>query len=242
MRVTELIQAADDLSRAVARLTFSEPVTHVYNPLDYARENHAAYVEAYGQGPKRAVFLGMNPGPWGMAQTGVPFGDAAMVRGWLKIDNPVGRPEHEHPKRPVQGLGCPRSEVSGTRLWGAAKEHFTTPERFFRRFYVANYCPLCFMEATGRNRVPEKLPISERTPLFEACDAHLRRLVRALSPTYVVGVGAFAANRARVALEGMEIEVAQILHPSPASPAANKGWSGKVVSQLVSAGVCSGDM
>jgi single-strand selective monofunctional uracil DNA glycosylase len=237
----ELIQAADDLSRAVARLSFGAPVTHVYNPLDYARENHAAYIEAYGRGPKHAVFLGMNPGPWGMAQTGVPFGDAAMVRDWLEIDNPVARPEHEHPKRPVQGLACPRSEVSGTRLWGAAKERFATPARFFRRFYVANYCPLCFMEESGRNRVPEKLPLAERTPLFEACDEHLRRLVRALSPTYVVGVGAFAAARARAALEGLEIgvTVTQILHPSPASPAANQGWSGKVAAQLASAGICT---
>ena len=35
---------------------------------------------------KRVVFLGMNPGPFGMAQVGVPFGEVAAVRDWLRID------------------------------------------------------------------------------------------------------------------------------------------------------------
>ena len=69
------------ISRALARdvqtLDFSGPVTHVYNPLEYARAPHEAYLERWGRGPKRVVLLGMNPGPFGMAQTGVPFGDVA---------------------------------------------------------------------------------------------------------------------------------------------------------------------
>jgi len=237
----ELIAAADELSRALAHLTFAEPVTHVYNPLVHARRNYVAYVEAFGQGRKRAVFLGMNPGPWGMAQTGVPFGDAKMVRNWLGIAHPVDRPAVEHPKRPVQGVDCPRSEVSGTRLWGAVQAHFGPPARFFRRFFVANYCPLCFLEASGRNRTPDQLPLQERRPLFEACDAHLRRMVRALSPGHVVGIGAFAANRARAALEGLEVEVGQVLHPSPANPAANRGWAEQATRTLVELGLCSGE-
>jgi single-strand selective monofunctional uracil DNA glycosylase len=236
----ELIAAADELNRALARLTFDAPVTHVYNPLVYARRSYVAYVEAYGQGRKRAVFLGMNPGPWGMAQTGVPFGDAKVVQGWLGLAHPVDRPAVEHPKRPVQGVDCRRSEVSGTRLWGAVQAHFGTPARFFRHFFVANYCPLCFLEASGRNRTPDQLPQQERRPLFEACDAHLRRMVRALSPRLVVGIGAFAANRARAALEGLELEVGQVLHPSPASPAANRGWAEQATRTLVELGICPG--
>ncbi len=234
----ELIRAAEALCDALAPLTFAEPVTHVYNPLVYARRNHDAYVERYGRGPKLAVFLGMNPGPWGMAQTGVPFGDPGKVRGFLGIDNPVQPPKKEHPKRPIQGLDCPRSEVSGTRVWDAVEQHFGSAERFFARLYVANYCPLCFMEASGRNRVPEKLPLAERQAVFEACDEHLLRVVRTLQPRYVVGVGAFAAKRAKLVLEGLDLTVTQILHPSPASPAANQGWSEKVAQQLVEQGLC----
>jgi len=235
----ELIAAADELNRRLAGLCFADPVTHVYNPLLYGRRNYVAYVEAYGRGSKQAVFLGMNPGPWGMAQTGVPFGDPTVVRQWLHIAHPVDRPKVEHPKRPVLGLDCHRSEVSGTRLWGAVRRRFDTPKRFFDRFFIANYCPLCFMEDSGRNRTPDRLPPEERAPLFEACDEHLRRVVQALAPRHVIGIGAFAASRARIALEGMELKIAQVLHPSPASPAANQGWEDKVQATLVELGLCA---
>ena len=52
-------------------LHFSEPVTHIYNPLEYAAEPHKAYVDRYCRSTKAVLFLGMNPGPYGMAQTGV---------------------------------------------------------------------------------------------------------------------------------------------------------------------------
>ena len=239
MRI-DLVDAADAMSRKLGRLRFAAPVTHVYNPLVYARRNYRAYALAFGQGEKLAVFLGMNPGPWGMAQTGVPFGDAAIVRDWMRIDHPVQRPGVEHPKRPVLGLDCKRSEVSGTRLWGAVRQHFVTPARFFERFFVANYCPLCFMEASGRNRTPDKLPVAEREPLFAACDEHLRRTVELLRPRHVIGIGAFAAKRARKALEDTsEVVVGQVLHPSPASPAANQGWHEKVRAALIDLGLCA---
>src|SRR5690606_6715112 len=127
----------------------------------------------YGRGPKEILLLGMNPGPFGMAQTGVPFGEIAAVRDWLGVRGVVGRPAIEHPKRPVQGFGCHRSEGSGKRLWGWAQDRFGEPERFFDRFFVVNYCPLVFLEVGGRNRTPDKLPVREREPLFEACDRAL---------------------------------------------------------------------
>ena len=100
----EVIAAARSLARSVARLRFGAPVTHVYNPLSYARRAHEAYIGRYGAGRKRVVFLGMNPGPFGMAQTGVPFGAVEPVRRWLGIEGPVSRPRCEHPKRPVLGF------------------------------------------------------------------------------------------------------------------------------------------
>jgi single-strand selective monofunctional uracil DNA glycosylase len=215
------------------RLRFSAPVTHVYNPLDYAWSTHCQYLERWGTSEElEVVFLGMNPGPWGMAQTGVPFGEVELVRDWLRIDGEIGRPSQEHPKRPIEGFQCSRSEVSGRRLWGWARESFGTPERFFRRFFVANYCPLQFLESSGRNRTPDRLPSHEREALFEACDRALRQTVEICRPRRVVGVGRFAEQRAQKALAGTSTKIGRILHPSPASPAANRDWQGKMTAQL----------
>jgi len=230
--------AARNLCRDLSDMRFGAPVTHIYNPLEYARRPHDAYVRSYGASPKRVIFLGMNPGPFGMAQTGVPFGDTELVRDWLGIEEPVGRPALEHPKRPVLGFECPRREVSGTRLWSAIAEHYGRPGRFFEERFIANYCPLVFIEKTGRNRTPDKLPARERDPLFAACNAHLRRLVEIFEAEWVVGIGAFAEQRARDALADRGIRIGRILHPSPANPRAQRDWSGTARSELEAIGLC----
>lgn len=232
-----LIEISRELSLAVDRLRFRAPIRHVYNPLDYARAPHEAYLARYGGGPKKVLLVGMNPGPFGMAQTGVPFGDVSMVRDFMKIEGRVTRPPNEHPKRPILGFACPRSEVSGTRLWGFARDRFGTAARFFQDFFVTNYCPLVFMEESARNFTPDKLPASERDPLFHACDRALREIVEVLGPHFVIGVGAFARNRAKAALTGYSGVVGTILHPSPASPKANTGWANIVGQELVGLGV-----
>ena len=196
-----LVQAADELSAACERLRFAAPVACTYNPLQYARRGWEAYASRYGDTPKDVVLVGMNPGPFGMAQTGVPFGHVGMVRDWMGICVPVGTPARQHPKRPVSGFACTRSEVSGSRLWGWARDRFGAPERFFARFFVLNYCPLAFMEDSGRNLTPDKLPAAERAALFAACDEALAACLDALSPRWVLGVGGFAAARAQVVRE-----------------------------------------
>jgi single-strand selective monofunctional uracil DNA glycosylase len=178
----------------------------------------------------------MNPGPFGMAQTGVPFGEVRAVREWLKIEDRVGKPKIEHEKRPIEGFECTRSEVSGQRLWGWARARFGTPEAFFKRFFVWNYCPLVFMEELGRNRTPDKLTAKERDALFAVCDKALREVHNAISPKRVIGIGRFAEDRARRAL-GDDVAVETILHPSPASPAANRGWAPQVEKQLAAMGL-----
>ena len=212
------------LAREVDCLHFALPTACVYNPLVYARRSHEAYLKAYAKPGVTALLLGMNPGPWGMAQTGVPFGEVAFVRDFLGIEKKVDQPSVIHPRRPIEGFACQRSEVSGRRLWGWAAERFGSAQAFSKHFLVANYCPLVFMEVSGRNRTPDKLPLSEREPLFRVCDEALRRLVAWCQPEQVIGVGAFAAGRARAALSEMAIPVGTVLHPSPASPAANRGW------------------
>jgi single-strand selective monofunctional uracil DNA glycosylase len=227
-----LVASSQRLAAAVDRLRFDSPVAYVYNPLVYAGTLHASYLRRYGGSPKQVLLLGMNPGPFGMAQTGIPFGDVTRVREFLRLTGPVDRPAREHPKRPVLGMDCPRGEVSGTRLWGWAEEDFQTADHFFERFFVANYCPLVFMEASGRNVTPDKLPAKEQAQLFAACDEALREVVAILRPTHVIGVGAFAMGRAKAALETAGVAIGTILHPSPASPAANRGWAAQVRRQL----------
>jgi single-strand selective monofunctional uracil DNA glycosylase len=236
---SKLIKAAKKLSRNVDRLKFAEPVTHVYNPLAYAWKSHEAYLSLVPDDGTNVMFLGMNPGPWGMAQTGVPFGEIAAARDFLGLNSPVKRPKNEHPKRPVEGFGCGRSEVSGRRLWGLFQEKYKTPKRFFAKHFVTNYCPLVFMESSARNRTPDKLPAAERQTLDAACDAHLHEVFKALNPKHVVGIGVYAEKCLQRALEATshDAKLSRILHPSPASPAANKDWSGKVTRQLVDAGI-----
>lgn len=230
--VERLIEITRRLSSQVDHLRFAQPVTHVYNPLDYAWAPHSQYLSKYGGAKNRTILLGMNPGPFGMAQVGVPFGEVSLVKEWLGIRGNVVRPVPEHPARPVLGFECTRSEVSGARLWGWAKDRFETPERFFERYFVINYCPLVFMGESGKNITPDKLPAAERKELFESCDSALRDMCEVLEPQRVIGVGSFALARATAALLDAKIPTGQILHPSPASPKANTGWARIIEEQL----------
>lgn len=229
-----------DLSRAVDALRFPSS-SYVYNPLDYARAPHELYLEKWGSTKKRVILLGMNPGPFGMAQTGVPFGDTVMVRDFIGVSAAVGRPQKEHPKRPITGFDCTRSEVSGTRLWGWARTRFESAERFFATYFVVNYCPLVFMSESGANLTPDKLPKEEQLPLFATCDEALRRITMTLEPEWVIGVGAFAQKAAERALAAApslrDVRIDTILHPSPASPAANRGWAEQVEKKLDALGI-----
>ncbi len=236
--MNELISFAERLAENLRPLRFSAPVDRVYHTLDYAWKPHRRYLELYGKGRRRVLFLGMNPGPFGMAQTGVPFGEIPAVRDWMGINEPVGRPENEHPKRPVEGFSCQRSEVSGRRLWGLFAERFGTPRSFFADHFVLNYCPLAWMGATGANLTPDKLPAAEMAPVEDACMAHLAEVVAAMRPEFLIGVGGFAGERLRRAAEitGSKATLGRVLHPSPASPAANRGWAEAATGQLAALG------
>lgn len=232
----DIVAISRKLSRNVDRLSFGSPVTHVYNPLRYARRTHETFLERYAHRGVDALLLGMNPGPFGMAQTGVPFGEVTAVREWLKIEDRVGKPRIEHERRPIDGFQCTRSEVSGRRFWSWARERFGTPKRFFKHFFVWNYCPLVFLEEGGRNRTPDKLKVHERKALFALCDEALQEVCNTIEPQRVIGIGRFAQARARAAL-GEDQDIATILHPSPASPAANRGWAPQVEKQLSAMGI-----
>ena len=235
-----LCAAADHLADSCNNLRFAKPVTHVYHPLIYARAAHHAYLRlsTSGNRAKQALFLGMNPGPWGMAQTGVPFGEVAAVRDWMGIQSSITEPANMHAKRPVLGLQCPRSEVSGRRLWGLCQNRYPRAQDFFAAHAVLNYCPLLFLAASARrvtNLTPDKLPRAEQMPLFAACDEFLQTAVRHLRPQILIGVGGFAKQRLHALFP--EREVGSILHPSPASPAANRGFAHTATAQLKALGL-----
>lgn len=236
-RADSLVAAARRLRDAANKLKFGGPVTHVYNPLVYAWRAHEIYLRRYGDSQKRVLFLGMNPGPFGMAQTGVPFGQIAAVRDWLGISARIDRLPNEHPKRPIAGFDCKRTEVSGARLWGLFAKRFGTADKFFAGHFVANYCPVAFIEESGRNRTPDKLPPNEREKLFAVCDEHLRNVVRILEPEWLIGIGDFAAKRGANLDVDLPLKLGRILHPSPACPAANVDWAAQVTRELRKLGV-----
>ena len=237
--MSRLIAATERLAEALRDLSFSPPVAHVYRTLDYTWEAHRQYLERFGKGQKRVVFLGMNPGPFGMAQTGVPFGEVAAVRDWMNIEAPIGRPDEEHPKRPIDGFQCQRSEVSGRRLWWLFADRFENAGDFFQDHFVLNYCPLVWMSATGANLTPDKIAAVEMAPVEAACLKHLQEVLLLLAPSYLIGVGAFAEERLRRAAHasGSKATIGRVLHPSPASPAANRGWAAAAQNQLEALGI-----
>jgi single-strand selective monofunctional uracil DNA glycosylase len=236
---TELIRAGRVLADALRPLRFSEPVTHTYLTLDYAAAGHEAYLEKFGGGRKRTLMLGMNPGPFGMAQTGVPFGEIAAVRDWMGLNPEIGKPADEHPKRKILGMACPKSEVSGRRLWGLFSGKFPKAGDFFKDHLVINFCPLVWMKDTGANLTPDKIRAAEMAAVDEACQKHLRRIIEILEPDFLIGVGGYAENQLVAAKEALGIVAAtgRILHPSPASPAANRGWAEVAERQLRELGV-----
>lgn len=230
MNARKFLDIDAQLCRELDDIRFALPVALVYNPLTYASIARRAYFERFidAGGSGQVIFLGMNPGPWGMAQTGVPFGEVTMVRDWLGIHGPVDRPKKEHPRRPVLGFDCHRSEVSGKRFWGWAKDQFETPARFFQTFFVANYCPLMFLDQGGANITPDKLKADERSVVENVCDEALCRLVKLLKTKSVIGIGKYAEKRAIAALADIDVAISSIPHPSPANPAANRGWAKQV--------------
>jgi single-strand selective monofunctional uracil DNA glycosylase len=231
----DLVSVMERLKSRVKRLRFSEPVAYVYNPLEYAWPVACAYFERYGRGPKEVLFLGMNPGPFGMGQTGVPFGEVSAVRDYLQLTGDIIAPRRVHAKRPVLGFECPRSEISGQRLWGAFAKRHPEADAFFARAFVLNYCPLLFIGESGANVTPDKLVKEERLKLEAICDKALSETIAVLRPKHIVGVGAYAAKRA--ALVTGSNAIITMPHPSPASPAANRGWEAAARKVLVEAGL-----
>ena len=225
---SNFLKIEQNLVKDLFDINFTESkVKYISNPIEHAKEPHVKFLETYLDGKKSVLFLGMNPGPWGMCQTGVPFGEVQYCKNWLKICGYVRKPTNCHPKRPIQGFACKRREVSGERFWKFFEDKCKTPEVFFKNCFVYNYCPLAFMGESGKNVTPPEIGEGKRMLINNLCDKALVDVIDLLGISSVIGVGKFAETRAnRIKKKfNLKISVHSLLHPSPASPAANKGWS-----------------
>ena len=228
MIVERMIEASsklrDDVEKFSDSLVKEGSVDAVYNPLAYAWEPHRAYLELASGGGAKTLLLGMNPGPHGMGQMGIPFAATSVVRDLLKItDLEVGQPSTPHPKRPISGLGWPKEEVSGTRLWGLLENEYGSAESIFKSVFLLNHCPLMlFSGERATNITPDKITGPTTKALLERCDDHLREVVDIMQIERVIGVGRYSEKRALNALSGIDISITTCWHPSPASPLANR--------------------
>ncbi|CAK9822325.1 Single-strand selective monofunctional uracil DNA glycosylase [Anthophora retusa] len=234
----QLLSVEKNLAAELGSITFHLPVEYVYSPLEYAFNIHTMYVQKYCSTVKKILFLGMNPGPWGMSQTGVPFGEISMVRDWLKICGPVGKPIKEQPNRKVTGFQCTRSEISGKRLWGLFKELCGNPEKFFQHAYIHNYCPIALMDKKGCNITPAEIKGTEITVIQSACDKALAKTVKILKAEIVIGIGLYAEKRAQLVAQNYKLPVKVLCLPHPSPRAANnQNWSDKATKKLSEFGV-----
>lgn len=227
-----LISRTKLLSAQCNKLSFTFD-GYVYNPLDYAWQCHEAFLRKYIEKNAVALFLGMNPGPFGMMQTGVPFGEILAVKNYLKIEGIVSKPQIEHPGRPVLGLETTRSEISGKRIWGLIAEHYPKCD-FSKDIAVFNYCPLGFLLniKTAKNETPDHLAKDERKALEDVCNSYLYDVIEMINPKMLVGVGKYAQNKLETVNDKSDRKVFSIIHPSPGNPQANNGWSEKTTAKL----------
>ena len=229
-----LSNACDSLKQQLIDETDAKYVT---NPLDYAWEYHHSYLSQYGGLGAKTLLLGMNPGPFGMAQCGVPFGATKVAKNFLNISGRIHDPKNRHPKRPIEGLDFQRQEVSGTRLWGLLEEIWKDPITIHQNVFLVNHCPLLLLGESGRNITPANISGPAVNKLLKLCDKHLKETVESLGITRVVGIGKYAEKRAKMAFSGMDIVVDTCWHPSPASPLANRNdgadWRENVTNALL---------
>ena len=231
--VERAMQLRDECNALLSLFDTSDVVAHATNPLDYAWVLHEQYLRKWGGRGATTLMLGMNPGPYGMAQSGVPFGATHCVRDFLQIEHvDLVTPKNAHPKRPIQGLMLERQEVSGTRIWSLFEEMYHTPEACFAEIFVLNHCPLLLLGQRGQNITPEVLSKSLIEPLMQACDAHLSDVVDLLQIERIIGIGKYAERRALHVMnakhgcgkrkDGTPVRIQTVWHPSPASPRANR--------------------
>nr|XP_022920875.1 single-strand selective monofunctional uracil DNA glycosylase-like [Onthophagus taurus] len=231
---TIFLNYEQQLSLELNNLTFSFPVHYIYNPLEYAWEPHSTFVKTYCKGTKDVLFLGLNPGPWGMCQTGIPFGEVNISKEWLKMNGEVEKPKDECPKKQIKGFECHRSEESGKRFYGFFKNLCRTPEAFFKNAFVYNLCPLAFMKKESANITPHELKGQIKKDIENICGKTLVDILKLLDIKIIVALGRYTEKQAIEITQGFQlghIKVIYMPHPSP-RVVGNNNWAEKAQNVL----------
>uniref|UniRef100_A0A182VYR0 Uracil-DNA glycosylase-like domain-containing protein n=1 Tax=Anopheles minimus TaxID=112268 RepID=A0A182VYR0_9DIPT len=229
-----------ELSAALRKVILPSEVAACYDPIEYASEIHCAYLQRFLDGPKHVLFIGMNPGPWGMCQTGVPFGYVPAVRDWMGLRGAVAKPTPELAARPVEGLACTREEQSGKRWWGLYEELCGTSDRFFHSCFVYNLCPLAFFHQSGRNITPSELKGKAKGEIQAISEQYLETALTLLKPKIVISVGRYTEDRIKTLTKRNKIDPTIVTycmpHPSPRS-LNNTNWPEKAKLWLTEHGI-----
>lgn len=232
------ISLENDLVSQLNNLNYGPNVEYIYSPLDYASNLHKVFLKKFLCTSKKVLFLGINPGPWGMCQTGIPFGEVNIVRSYLRVDGEVLTPTNCHPQRPITGLNCHRSEVSGKRLWDLFIELSEgDPYKFFKDCFIHNYFPLALMNNNAKNITPGDLKSEYQKELQEICDKSLSDILTLFHTEIIVAIGKYAEKRSNEVVKKFRltnIKVVQIPHPSPRSVGTAEKWKKETLVQLKS--------
>lgn len=271
----DLIKTTRALADDLHALRCPAGVSHVYNPLRYMWPAHERFLSRHyvrereslpnvgrldlyrpagTAKSRRYLILGMNPGPHGMVQTGLPFGDvvnAAAMLGY-KTGDQIPAPDLAsvalHPSRPVIGLSATRREASGERLWGGLASIWGSLDAVLADCFAANYCPLAYFadDASGTNVTPEEF--GKRTvngkpnprydtayaaELDEVCLPYLVRVARAMRVEVILAVGRYAEVKAKIIAalcpeatrRCPSPKVVYLTHPSPLATRSAGEWA-----------------
>lgn len=217
-----LIDLTEEFNKKLNELQFDFD-GFVYNPLNYASLLHNQFLNR-NTNTIDNLFMGMNPGPFGMAQNGVPFGATSKVKDFLKINGSVDLVLDAHPKLPIVGLEMKREEESGKRFWSVMEEIYGNCEEFFKHSFATNYCPLAFIDkgSTAKNITPDKLSKQDQKKIELVCDEFLEKQINILKPKRIIAIGRYSE---KMALKNKDkIEVLYLFHPSPANPKGFSYW------------------
>ena len=197
---------------------------------------HEQYLKRFGEGRKRVVFLGMNPGPFGMVQVGVPFGEVNAVRDWMQISAPVAPPKTPNPSRPVEGFTCQRSEVRVSACGRFFAERYPHAQDFCRPL-CAELLPAGVLRSRAQRDTRQAPEERNRTALcrlrctFRRASTRWRRNGWSASASLP---DAGASSACPFVPAGEDRHRA---HPSPAGPIANRGWAPQAAAQLTALGI-----
>jgi single-strand selective monofunctional uracil DNA glycosylase len=211
------------LARSIARATG----WLVLDPSRYGERWHAPFRRLYPPRARPLLVFGLNPGPYGMAQTGIPFTDlkrlaqglprlaAELARSGERLSLPGLAPSS------LQPFLTRTFESSSVRVHRFLRLAHGSAERAFREVVFVNPCPLLFIDrALGENRTPADLPRALRAGVDEARVEVVSVAVARLRARGAIVLGRDAAAALSVPLRARlgERAVVEWEHPARAVP------------------------